>query len=367
MVNESKTKITAPVSIEDVRQVLIEASHDLGTLCKSEKINPFARFKPVRLSWKSTTNQFVNGKWQTKLADAWYKGADGNCGLQTTKYTGTQLSALIASYNGKMNGWAYQPVQGGNGSPYRLTDFVGYNKQAEPPVTDFVGTEKAQQNSGTICTYNAFVNDYEYAEDEDRDNVSLADMAIGNYYFGVLLAKGTLQIVVTDTKTLAKANGGCTIEFSCDGLSVGEWNVYPVASSVVLDKNSTIGANAEFVALPNLSPVKLTIQAQAVSNLAYGFISLRKVSATRASFTFDVANTGNASSVAQSAVLQVEVGTGVYGTTSLTIPAISAGETKTLSGTIDTTTAYPITEYEFRLYVGGKYTTMGVIEDFIEL
>lgn len=75
MVNNDKTKITAPVSIEDVRQVLVASSRDLGTLCKHTNINPFARFKPVRLSWKSTTHQYENGKWKTNLADAWFKGA----------------------------------------------------------------------------------------------------------------------------------------------------------------------------------------------------------------------------------------------------------------------------------------------------
>lgn len=47
--SNSGGKITAPVSIEDVRTVLGVSSYDLGTLCKSEKINMWAKYKPVRV------------------------------------------------------------------------------------------------------------------------------------------------------------------------------------------------------------------------------------------------------------------------------------------------------------------------------
>ena len=47
--------IQAPVSIADVKTVLGETSNDLATLCKSEKINIWAKFKPVELN-KPFTN-----------------------------------------------------------------------------------------------------------------------------------------------------------------------------------------------------------------------------------------------------------------------------------------------------------------------
>ena len=49
MINQAKTKITKPVSIEDVRQVLAENSHYLDVLCTSGKINKYSAYKPIKL------------------------------------------------------------------------------------------------------------------------------------------------------------------------------------------------------------------------------------------------------------------------------------------------------------------------------
>ena len=43
----SNGKIIAPVSIEDVKTVLGESSNDLATLCKSENINIWSKYKPI--------------------------------------------------------------------------------------------------------------------------------------------------------------------------------------------------------------------------------------------------------------------------------------------------------------------------------
>ena len=42
--------IQAPVSIADVKTVLGETSNDFATLCRSDKINMWAKFKPVELN-----------------------------------------------------------------------------------------------------------------------------------------------------------------------------------------------------------------------------------------------------------------------------------------------------------------------------
>ena len=43
----SNGKIIAPVSIEDVKTILGESSNDLATLCKSENINIWSKYKPI--------------------------------------------------------------------------------------------------------------------------------------------------------------------------------------------------------------------------------------------------------------------------------------------------------------------------------
>ena len=44
------TKIVAPVGVEDPRRVLGEASTDIGTLCTSDKIDRWAKFKPYAVN-----------------------------------------------------------------------------------------------------------------------------------------------------------------------------------------------------------------------------------------------------------------------------------------------------------------------------
>ena len=41
--------ISAPVSIDDVKQALGESSNDLATLCKSVNLNPYSKYKPGNL------------------------------------------------------------------------------------------------------------------------------------------------------------------------------------------------------------------------------------------------------------------------------------------------------------------------------
>ena len=45
--NSENGIISAPVSIDDVKQALGESSNDLATLCKSENINIWSKYKPI--------------------------------------------------------------------------------------------------------------------------------------------------------------------------------------------------------------------------------------------------------------------------------------------------------------------------------
>lgn len=100
--------IVAPVSIDDVRSALGEASTDLGTLCKSSKINMFAKYKPIR---------------HTAIGELTIDG-----------YT---RHGLV--YNLGTKTITYNKPTGGDASPYRLTDFIGYNHREKSPSIDDMG------------------------------------------------------------------------------------------------------------------------------------------------------------------------------------------------------------------------------------
>jgi len=100
--------ITSPVSINDVRQALGESTTDLGRLCKSSKVNMWCKWKPVSYPSFSETDK-------SKLGE----------GISYSNMEDTPESIALSS-PGSFS-WSWDMPTGGVNSPYRLTDFQGYN------------------------------------------------------------------------------------------------------------------------------------------------------------------------------------------------------------------------------------------------
>lgn len=113
------TDSTHGLSISEVGQCLGESTRDLGRLCKSSKINPFAKYKPVKYAKVAPVR---NG------ADKyWYRGADGKCGLSITVLTSSTINkSAITSYPAWNHVAPTGGVTGSTCSPFRLLDFNGY-------------------------------------------------------------------------------------------------------------------------------------------------------------------------------------------------------------------------------------------------
>lgn len=109
----------APVSIADVKAVLGESSNDLGTLCKSTKINRWARWKPVICASLFSSKEGA--------------GDDGNYGLSVKSVTG-DANILSGLYTNQSTNYNYtgKPL-GSKSSPYRLADFDKYNHNVKEP------------------------------------------------------------------------------------------------------------------------------------------------------------------------------------------------------------------------------------------
>lgn len=102
-------KITAPVSVQDVRSVLGETSTDVGTLCRSSKINKYSKYKPY------------NFGGLVVLTDE--RMRTGNFGMTPTF---VQFGGAVS--DNKAPVWAQWVLpKGGASEPYRLADFNGYN------------------------------------------------------------------------------------------------------------------------------------------------------------------------------------------------------------------------------------------------
>lgn len=147
--------ISAPVSIDDVKQALGESSNDLATLCKSENINIWSKYKPI--SCKGEFKEYPIREDSEEIVTSSYSNYSCvvRCGMNIPMDTyknlrnnyGGEGFAINGCYNlyanniygrvGGIHGDTTTSVsgkhfpKGGVNSPYRLSDFRNYNSKAK--------------------------------------------------------------------------------------------------------------------------------------------------------------------------------------------------------------------------------------------
>lgn len=152
--NSDSGIISAPVSIDDVKQALGESSNDLATLCKSENINIWSKYKPI--SCKGEFKEYPIREDSDEKATSSYSNyaCVVRCGMNIPMDTyknlrnnyGGEGFAINGCYNlyadniygrvGGIHGDTTTSVsgkhfpKGGVNSPYRLSDFRNYNSKA---------------------------------------------------------------------------------------------------------------------------------------------------------------------------------------------------------------------------------------------
>lgn len=146
--------ISAPVSIDDVKRALGESSNDLATLCKSENINIWSKYKPI--SCKGEFKEYPIREDSEEIVTSSYSKFTCvvRCGMNIPMDT---YKNLRNNYGGEgfaieaCNNLYKDNVYGGNGyisdntstmvsgkhfpkgganSPYRLSDFRNYSSKA---------------------------------------------------------------------------------------------------------------------------------------------------------------------------------------------------------------------------------------------
>lgn len=234
----ANNKITAPVSVDDVKSLLGESSNDLATLCKSSKINVWAKYKPT--------------DYNAAFADDWSKGKDGNYGLNiTVDNRVSSWSALVAEYSKANNGYSniYKRPSGGATSPYRLGDFRGYNHKAKPEISDYLAASNYMEDSqiSLSVAYNAVT--------VDGDQVSYnAIDAFRDLYFGYVITDisgKTLKLIAT-----ASTTSSYEVRLAARTLLAGTYRLYPMFCNVDYSTNHTLRAMYCY-AVPNLAGGKI--------------------------------------------------------------------------------------------------------------
>lgn len=153
--NSDSGIISAPVSIDDVKQALGESSNDLATLCKSENINIWSKYKPI--SCKGDFKEYPIREDSEEIVTSSYSKYTCvvRCGMNIPMDTyknlrnnyGGEGFAINGCYNlyvdniyGKNGGISADTTtmvsgkhfpKGGANSPYRLSDFRNYNSKAK--------------------------------------------------------------------------------------------------------------------------------------------------------------------------------------------------------------------------------------------
>ncbi len=238
--------ITAPVRVEDVQTVLGESSGDLGTLCSSSKINPFSKYKPVRISGvdASITNS------------TWWQGTAKNAGLKVNKlYLPTEI---IAAYNsGGLMGWVYEAPRGGTSEPYRLTDYSGYNHNATAIYRSWK-VESATVAKGNPIEFTATANQ------DGGDVLSINDIAdVAGYKFGVVIQRsdGYTFAVVGDNQDW--------MNVPTDVLATGVYTAWPILGEFTRGIEDIVAENT-YIPLPYLASIVVTIASSGTDRMVVG-------------------------------------------------------------------------------------------------
>lgn len=143
------TTIVEPVSITDVRTVLGESAYDLASLCRSSRINKWARYKPVISSRTDITSRALYEQMASAVTVNW--GFD-----KTGFISGTSISALVEQAIAGDADWHYdRPTSG----VCRLGDFAGYNHAALPPCSLSLPTGTVLAGSGIPLSLSAAAKD----------------------------------------------------------------------------------------------------------------------------------------------------------------------------------------------------------------
>jgi hypothetical protein len=254
--------IESPVSIQDVRAVLGDSSTVLGNLCDSEKLNPWAKYKPVRWS-------IEDGGWSKLLTgddEAW-RGTDGMCGFAIPVYTVSEQSSesdTLSSLQSVLGNGLYNQTglntdgtlktsQLGTKYPARLSDFDGYNHNVikkfvtSAAVAGGSSTNWEMDKYGHLNVSVALANtndktaikwtDLKYYRDNNKnDAISFADMYWGVYFRSQSSNTGFWAWAAEPIKS-ATYSDFCELDLSgASGIS-GDYKYYICARS----KDCTIG------------------------------------------------------------------------------------------------------------------------------
>lgn len=205
----SNGKIIAPVSIEDVKTVLGESSNDLATLCKSENINIWSKYKPISCKGEFKEYPIVEDSYETVKSSYNKYNCDIRCGMNIPidtyrnlyndyggegfiikacnnfyqdnvyGYNGVDKDASTSSHTVNASGKHFP--KGGTNSPYRLGDFRNYTNNAKINMflTSLPELRNVEIYHSSTPKFNCVL--YKNANVDDTTNLTMDDIITDLY------------------------------------------------------------------------------------------------------------------------------------------------------------------------------------------
>ena len=286
----------------------------LSKLCTSEKINMWAKYKPVRHNF--TGNRPSN----------WWKGGNGRCSIDYKTYS--SVSNMVNAIDAGDVAYTYLKPTGGASSPYRLGDFAGYNMDATPPIKQGVVPGKIYNTDTQV-----YINCIRRGDSEDEIKVSdLYEADLVNMYFGVAFKR-------IDNNGIMWMTGGddTVVVPTGSNFAIGaHYYVYQFMTNVQKESFTTGDKSGVFIPLPGSARQEI---AYVGSSTTIGFFNVKRSSLGAVSGQVRIKNVSNGTLTYTDATVAVRYGDKAYSepfepdesTIYLDTPfTVRAGETKTI-------------------------------------
>lgn len=256
--------IIAPVSIDDVNNVLGHGSTDLGTLCNSLKIAKYSKKKPVVYNSASeitdAQRKEANYGFSSNMP-YWIRIASMATGYMTNNPTPENNAVLLD------DSWTYVKPDGANWK--RLTDFDGYWHGATTPMVGTLVTQNASFKEGQSTMLIQF-----QLAPSDNSVLNLADLGLwsgnakisefANMYFGVCFyfSSSKYYFFTQSTKISELQSQGASLWVTSPSSLVGTCTCFAFCSSIAYTSLVSSDSNTGyFVPIPMSKSTLVVTQA----------------------------------------------------------------------------------------------------------
>ncbi len=195
--NSETGLISAPVSIDDVKQAFGESSGDLATLCNNDGINPWSKYKPIAYSQPFTDIPPVREDRTIDVKSYYGAPCIVRCGMLVPeiKYDVNNFNAIFdiaerfiddniwGNQFGSSNTYGGYHIHGGTSEPYRLGDFRNYYNDASKSFAINTPKDKTihkiynKERTMSVVLYE------DMSTNHNSESVSLEDMFQDLYKF----------------------------------------------------------------------------------------------------------------------------------------------------------------------------------------